>query len=245
MAELQRVRPPSLVDRHLGALVRLLLVIIAVAVAKPWAWGGDAGSNAVTPPPTSAVSLASPAATPPPPLGFEDLVYDRTIFGLREPTPAWGLWPAAFLVTFGFVFQMQDGSPFPSPATIPGTIEPSASGGNQAPVDGGPSWPSQFTPPPGYHLFLIGINMPKGFSLRSATLLQVDAGANPAPVELKYLDSPWPDHFAVIGIPGPAATDRLSVWAPGDYRLTLVFDPGVSRTIEILLPIPPGLAQPT
>ena len=110
----------------------------------------------------------------------------------------------------------------------------------QAP-DGGPAWPDQFTSPAGYHLFLIGIDMPAGFSLNAARLFRIPGDGSMQGIDLAELESPWPAHFAVIGIPGPAGTHRLAVWPPGKYRLSLTFDPraSVMRTLEIDVEAPP------
>jgi hypothetical protein len=50
------------------------------------------------------------------------------------------------------------------------------------------------------------------------------------------LPSPWPSHFAVLGIRDPTASSdvRLIVWPAGDYTLKLAFEPGgFSRSILI------------
>ena len=84
--------------------------------------------------------------------------------------------------------------------------------------------------------------MPIGYSLHSATLDRVVNGGTPVRVGLSELQSPWPDHFAVLGIMGPAGSNHLAVWPPGIYRLVLTFDPGaaVSRTLQIDVTAPPG-----
>src|SRR5438132_2320238 len=122
MSDLQPVRSrSSLIDRHLSGLTTLLVLAIVVAIVKPWDWFPTGGAvPRSSPRPTASTAVA---ATSPPHLGFEDLVYDPTIFGVHEPRAAWGLWPAAYLVTFGFVFQISDpgatGSPAPLPPTGP------------------------------------------------------------------------------------------------------------------------------
>jgi hypothetical protein len=230
----------------------LVVVALAFAVLKPWSWFPDQAAGVAA----SALTSLAPSASrvPTKTNGFEDLVYDPSIFGIHEPQAAWALWPATFLVTFGFVFQVPElaaappsqpgASVSPSPAASarasPSGSEGPAATQGQTP-DGGPAWPAQFTSPAGYHLFLIGVDMPAGYSLSAARLFRVLGDGTLQIIDLAQLESPWPEHFAVIGIPGPAGTNRLAVWAPGTYRLSLTFDPNarVMRTVEIDVEAPP------
>jgi hypothetical protein len=234
--------PPSRLDHHLGLLSAFIAGALLVAIVKPWGTGG---------PPVSAplpTPSPRPVATPAPELGYENRVYDPSIFGTHEPDATWAIWPAGFLVTFGFVIQvpgLATGEPEtppgasggPSPATAsrrPGaSAAPSPAGGTGTPVDD-PVWPARFDVPPGNHLLLIGINMPSGHSLAVAQLTRVSDTGVVDPIAISQFPSPWPAHFAVIGIPTSAGDDRLTVWPPGRYRLDLTFNPGaVMRSIEI------------
>ena len=97
----QPIRPPkSPTDGHLGTIGLLVGLGIVVAILKPW--GSQPGATLVPPPATLA---PSPTATPVPTpnIGFGGRVYDRSIFGEHEPEAVWGIWPAGFLTTFGFV----------------------------------------------------------------------------------------------------------------------------------------------
>jgi hypothetical protein len=218
-----------------------LLGAVVVAILKPWGWGG-AGAVAVIPSPQNSVepSLAasiSPARGPSEG-GFHGLDYDPAIFGIHEPAPTWGIWPAGYLVTFGFVIQLSgldtppsSGNPEAS-ASPNGSLLPSASQLPRASQSDAPLWPERFDVPEGNHLFLIGVNMPNGYSLAGRDLLRLGADATYSSIPLTEMASPWPAHFAVVGIAD--ASGRLVVWEPGVYRLELTFDPGgLSRPIEI------------
>ena len=111
--------PPSRLDHHLGLLSAFIAGALLVAIVKPWGTGGPPAS-APLPTPTPS---PRPLVTPAPELGYEDLVYDPSIFGTHEPDAAWAIWPAGFLVTFGFVIQVPGLS---APAT---ETPPAASGG--------------------------------------------------------------------------------------------------------------------
>lgn len=234
----QQLRPPpSRFDGHLGALAIVVVVALTVAVVKPW--GSNSGALVPVPEPTPS-PLPSPSPTLSAELGFNGLLYDPSIFGNREPEATWGIWPAGYLTTFGFVVQVAGvASPSPGHSSAPGgpstasTAAPSGSSG-----DNGPVWPSRFVVPEGDHLFLIGINMPRGFVVATAQLGRYPAQGEQAQRELvavaiRQFTPPWP-HFTVIGIPTAAGDGRLDVWPAGRYRLDLTFEPGtIYRSIEI------------
>lgn len=242
----QPVRPPpSRVDGHLGAIGWLVAIALAIAIVKPWGDGAGASLADLTSPPLPTAS-PSPTPTPPPQVGFSGLAYDPSIFGNREPEAKWGIWPAGYLVTFGFVIQVP-ASPSPSPGapgapaggSTPTPAAPSATfdtgpAASRSGVPDGPVWPSLFEVPEGDHLLLIGINMPRGYAVRSAQLGRYAADGSVIPVETERLRAPWPDHFAVFGIATGSDDGRLDVWPPGRYRLDLTFEPGrIGRSIEI------------
>jgi hypothetical protein len=230
--------PPSRFDHHLGLLSAFIAGALLVAIVKPWGPGGPPVSAPLpTPSPT-------PLVTPAPEPGYENRVYDPSIFGTHEPDAAWAIWPAGFLVTFGFVIQVPAlsepppaASGRPTATTAPGrpggSASPPPTGGAGTPVDD-PVWPARFDVPGGNHLLLVGINMPTGHSVAVAQLTRVSAAGGLEPIAISQFPSPWPAHFAVIGIPTSAGDERLTVWPPGRYRLDLTFNPGaVMRSIEI------------
>lgn len=241
------VRPkPSFVDRHLGLLVRLAVLLLAVLIVKPWTFGASGDVAAVPTPAPTPTPSPSPEVTAEP-LGFDDLAYDAKIFGIREPTPQWELWPAAVLVTYGFVLQLggpaDTGVPVPLGSGGPLSL-PTPAASPTAPADGGPSWPASVHVPAGYHVFVIGINMPPQTSLVTMDLSRQDlAGSLPTEIALANQPSPWPDHFVAFGIPAVADHARLQTWTPGIYRLDLVFQHAdspttwhaIRRTIEIVI----------
>jgi hypothetical protein len=235
----QPIRPPkSPTDGHLTAIGLLVALGIVVAIIKPW--GGSPGSATVPPPPAP---TPSPTATakPSPDLGFGARDYDPSIFGEHEPEAVWGIWPAGFLTTFGFVIQVPA---TPAPLVSPGArggVSPRptllAGPGGSASLPGddvGPSWPARLDMPDGDHLLLIGVDMPPGFALSLDRLEQTATDGSQAAVGIVRLKSPWPDHFAVIGMGTPADDGHLIVWPAGTYQLDLSFEPGgINRTIEI------------
>jgi len=254
MDDVEPVRPPpSPLGGH-GALVGGLLVLaLIVVLVKPWGADPDGASG------RAAIATATPSPSPTPSAGsdngYGDVGYDPSIFGIAPPPARWGIWPVGYLVTFGFVAQVPDAQPAASPARpSPGATAPvggpsaggvvGASPGASSPVatpvaapaDGGPAWPSRFDVPDGTHLLLVGVNMPLGFSLRSFSLDLLAADGTWSSVELERYPPPWPEHFAVVGLPGRTSDGHLEPWPGGQYRLTLAFDPtGISRTIDIVV----------
>jgi hypothetical protein len=233
----------SRIDGAARLLAMFLLGGLVVAIIKPWGAGPSAGRPGTSP-------LASAVATGPSPtedvVGFSGLDYDPAIFGSHEPEATWAIWPAGYLVTFGFVIQLS-GDASPTPGAGRPTGNPSASA---QPL--GPSWPARFDVPEGNHLFLIGVNMPKGFVLASHELLRAGPDRTYTTIPSAELNSPWPSHFAVLGIRDPLSYSgtRLIVWPAGDYRLQLTFEPGgITRSMDIRIaapPIPsPSIPSPT
>ncbi len=237
----QPLRPPkSPTDGHLTAIGVLVTLGIVIAIIKPW---GSAPGVASAPAQPTPAPLATATAPPSPNLGFGARDYDPSIFGEHEPEAVWGVWPAGFLTTFGFVIQVP-ATPAPSagssttPALGPGPRPSVLSGPSGSGVlpgsDLGPSWPARLEMPDGDHLLLIGVDMPRGYSMSLARLDLALADGGQAAVDLVRLKSPWPSHFAVVGMAAPAGDGRLDVWPPGTYELNLSFEPGdIERSIEI------------
>ncbi len=206
---------------------------------KPWGTGERAPEAAFAASPTPAIT-APPSPTVAPVLGYEGRAYDPSIFGVHEPEATWAIWPAGFLVTFGFVIQVPGfvAAASPVPAVSPGASQQTVSAA-PSPAADEPVWPSRFDVPDGNHLLLIGINMPRGHSLSTASLTRLSADGGAGLVQIRLFPSPWPSHFAVIGIPAADDSTHLSVWPAGHYRLDMSFEPdGVARSIEIVIVTP-------
>lgn len=216
-------RPRFFLEGRGDKVLALIVVVLLVALVKPW------GLVASSRPEPSQARFASPSPSPLPPASPDpaDLVsrvYDPLIFGDHELQPAWGLWPAGYLVSFGFAMHAD-------PSDLP-TDGPSPSGVTPEPA--APVWPTAIDIPTGNHLLLIGLNTPDGFSVDGIHLMRRDAYGNAAQVSVKHLPSPWPSHFTVIAIDNGSGTTRTDFWAPGLYRLDLTIDPGpIERSIDI------------
>jgi hypothetical protein len=217
-------------DDRLGFLGVLAVAALAIVVVKPW--GGQTAPAAAVDEPVPGLTLPPSLPSSPilpvtgvPDVGYGSRLYDATIFGTHEPAPAWSIWPAGYLVTFGFVDQVPDLS-----APLQPTTAPSAVGG------GGPDLPAGFEVPDGKHLLLVGINMPIGYSVGAAGLVGLDGNGGVRRLDLARLRSPWPGHFAVFGRLTAPDPGLLSTWLPGRYRLDLEFLPGrVTRSIGIVI----------
>jgi hypothetical protein len=236
----QPLRPPSSrTDGHLGAIGLLIVAALLVAIVKPWGSGSVGAVTLDTPPPSAAPTL-SPAPTRAGQIGFSGLAYDKSIFGNHEPQAVWEIWPAGFLVTFGFVIQVPDASASPAPSSGPRATPRLPAGSLDGP---GPAWPNRLDLPDGDHLLLIGIDMPQGYQVVASHLVRYSTDSADVPVDLARFASPWPSHFAVLGIPTTPGQDLLNVWPPGQYRLDLTFNPGgLTRTVDIQITSPlPGL----
>ncbi len=255
MADLQPVRKPRSVLEGHGALAATIVVVaIFVAMVKPWGGAGGSllatlGPSAAPADPSAADALEQPA---PAPSGF-DLRYRPELFGGPEPLPGWGLWPAGYLVTFGFAAPVPPvGSPDPSPTAAPSrptrSSPPSSSPAGSAQSSAPPflSWPVRLDMPAGSHLLVLGINTPLGYDVSQIELQQYTAAGTLEPVRIEQLPSPWPDHFSVIGIRSRATDGHLVVWPPGRYRLAWTTDPGAfGQSIEIrILPVPVDITGP-
>lgn len=238
--------PPSHLDGHLGAIGVLVVIAIAVAILKPWGSNlGTSVSGQAPSPPPSAAPPPSPSPSPKAAIGFNGLAYDPSIFGNREPEAIWGIWPAGFLTTFGFVIQVPTAaSPSTSRPSSEPVATPAAPSDSPSPapvrsgsgVNSGPVWPARLEMPEGDHLLLIGINTPRGYRIASAHLARYLTDGSLLAVVTEPLRSPWPAHFAVIGVPTASGDGLLDVWPPGRYRLDLTFDPGgIQSSIEILI----------
>ncbi len=211
--------PPSHFDGRSRLTGALLVVALLAVIIKPWgSQPALAPVPTVAPPPT-----ASPSARPAPVaatvLGFNGRAYNSSIFGNHEPPAEWAVWPAGYLVTYGFVVQIV-GSSTPSPSPQPSR----------------PAWPTLFSVPDGNHLLVVGIDTPLGYQA-AAQLFRLSDSGGLDPIGIERLPSPWPGHFTVIGISRLTAGGPLVTWPGGRYRLDLTFQPGtIARSLEIRIP---------
>ena len=97
--------PPTPFEGRSAKVMALVIVFLLVALIKPW---GD-GSQAVAPPVTaSATASATPVAEATSPASLDPWAnYDHEIFGIYEPEPRWELWPAGYLVSFGYAIRIE------------------------------------------------------------------------------------------------------------------------------------------
>ena len=110
--------PPTPFEGRSAKVLGLVLIALLVAIIKPW----GSGSEAVAPPPVAASAPASPAApvaAAASPTPFDPWAnYDHEIFGIYEPEPRWELWPAGYLVSFGYAFRIESGSARQTPGGV-------------------------------------------------------------------------------------------------------------------------------
>jgi hypothetical protein len=235
MSDLTRVPGPSSpLEGRMATVIALVAIGVLVAIAKPWGPGPAPAAKATSSPSPAATA----SATPLDPL----TAYDHEVFGIHEPAPAWEIWPAGYLVSFGFAMRI-DGTPSGStePSSTPSGV-PRASGSPQPGPPGAtvPVWPATIMVSAGSHLSMIGINTPLGVTIAGVRLSRVDADGGSTVVTTVRLQSRWPSHFTVIGIDDGSGVDALDSWPPGRYRLELDIGPGgVQRTIAIGIDAPP------
>ena len=175
------------------------------------------------------------------------------MFGPDEPTPNWELWPAGYLVSFGFATRIDSATAAspqpvaPSSSTSPAPPEPSGSAGSPNPPGGSgdpqatqPVWPSTIRFSSGSHLSLLGINTPLGYAVTEVTLTRDDPSGLETDVATVLPPSPWPAHFTVVAIDAGNGRDPEESWPPGTYVFRLQFEPGaILRHIEIVIDAPP------
>jgi hypothetical protein len=231
MTVTQRVpKPPSRLEGHEGTVAAVVLVAIVAAILKPW----GAGSNT---PVQSAGPFSTQSAAPAPEPTALGHVFDAGLYGPFEPSPEWSIWPAGYFVSVRFVTRardvalLPDTAPTPTISPDPPTVSPPIAA---SPSEGtGPNWPTEVDILPGEHLLWLGINTPRGWSIRDLALRRVEREGTSI-VSTRRLPSRWDDHFTVIGIPTTESAETLSIWPPGDYLLELVVVPGdLERTIVI------------
>lgn len=261
MAEVQPVpirRPPS--KNWLPSVGWACLIALAVVVLKPW---GQPGTEVAQP------TATNPAAAQPSPglPGFRPTPrtnpsgYNPRLFGDREPAPAWELWPAGYVVQFGFAGPLpvhgQPGSsaspPAPPASAAPDASAPHGPGRSSepsavpspatAPASPAPGEPGEHVVDlgPTNHLIALGINTPLEVQVVEVALWLADEGEPCCSrrVEILQLPTPWEArHFVAIGVVDPADPLVPGEWPVGEYRLDLVTASGEVRSVRLRVTAP-------
>ncbi len=242
MAEFQPIpigRPPP--RSWLPALGSVLVLLVALAVVKPW-HVPDPGDPEASIPNASVAPVVPRTASP---RADRDL-YDPRLFGNREPDPAWELWPAGYVVEFGMAGPVAvrgqesaapSGDPVRSlePGQSPPATEPAASPSPPAlspeehVVDLGPA----------DHLIALGINTPADVRVTEVRLVLLEGLPDGSDVPIVRLPTLWEsDHFLVIGIADPDRPAETGPWIPGEYLLELVTADGEFRAVRLRVSAP-------
>lgn len=240
MAEFQPVpigRPPP--RSWLPALGSVMVLLVALAVVKPWQapQAGDPNGGVPT---QSAAPVAPRTAMP----RSDRNTYDPRLFGNREPDAAWELWPAGYVVEFGMagpvdVHGQESAAPSGGPAASPEPDRSAVAGGSAAPS------PLPPAPSPGAehvvdlgpadHLIALGINTPADVRVTEVRLwLDGRRQCFCVAVPIVRLPTLWEsDHFLVIGIADPDRPGDTGPWTPGEYRLELETVAGEVRSVRL------------
>jgi hypothetical protein len=244
MTDVQRVsRPGSPFSGRDRAIALVVTIGILAAIAKPWGNGLD-GSPAT--PAQSARAEPTPSPVPLPGHAF-----DPKLFGPFEPSPDWSIWPAGYFVSVEFVSREAIDRPPSLPASGPSQAAESplaaSHGPDSSPAVIGPDWPAEIVVGPGDHLVWLGVDTPLGWTISDTVLRRIESDGSLTDVPISRLPSEWDDHFAVLGIPVDASSERLADWAPGTYRLDITVDPGrLTRTIRVsILTAPDASSVPS
>jgi hypothetical protein len=237
MTDMIRVPGPSSpLEGRSAKVIAVIVIGVLIAIIKPW--GSSAPSSAARP----SGAPTSPATSGP--ILPTVANYDPEIFGTYEPAARWELWPAGYLVSFGYAIRI-DSMLTGSPSAIgPSTPPAPPSGPPPTPVpskppDGGPIWPSIITVSSGSHITLLGINTPLGYAVESIRVTRIDPAAATVDVAIVRPPSPWPDHFTIVGVDQGNGRDARSEWPPGQYHVDMRFSPGpIVRSVDILIDAP-------
>jgi hypothetical protein len=239
MSDMIRVPGPSSpLEGRSAKVIAVIAIGLLVAVIKPWGTATPPLARA-TPAPSAAAVTPRPG-TPTPFDAFAN--YDHELFGIYEPEPRWELWPAGYLVSFGYAIRI--GSTGTDASQPPGPPGASASPGRPVaspsktakPGTDEPTWPATITIADGNHLGLIGVNTPLGYRLTSIVIVRMRADGSEQPLDVVTPESQWPSHFTVIGLAQGAGGGVVENWPIGQYRLDLDFEPGsISRSIAIVV----------
>jgi hypothetical protein len=235
--------PTSPFEGRSAKVIAVIVIGILVAIIKPWGTTTPVPLARATAAPT-AVAATPRAGSPTPFDAFAG--YDHELFGIYEPEPRWELWPAGYLVSFGYAIRIgSTGTETSPPSTAPGasaspdrpvaspadTPTPPAKPGAQE-----PNWPATITITDGNHLGLIGVNTPLGYKVTSIGIARVRPDGADQPLQVVTPESQWPDHFTVIGLAEGTGHETIENWPAGQYRLDLSFEPGpIDRSISIVV----------
>jgi hypothetical protein len=251
MAEFERVPLRPRPNRNWLPTIGLgFAIFIALVIVKPWDSPLPSTAGNPTTQPTFFVAPTERTGVPD---------YNPLLFGLREPDPAWELWPAGYVVQFGLAGPVrvhgQDGAtPAPGASASPGpSEEPRASTAATAPPPDpsdapGSTEPGVDTPPPptdphvvdlgpADHLVALGINMPLEFRVISIDL-ELERGDDCCLEAVPHVRLPtlWESaHFVVIAPEDPAAAGQPDAWTPGEYLLYLAARDGELREIRFVV----------
>lgn len=244
MSDMIRVPGPSSpLEGRSAKVIAVIVVGVLVAIIKPWATSAPA-------PAARATALPTPSVSPGPSVpGVAN--YDPEVFGIYEPEARWELWPAGYLVSFGYAIRIDSvvTGAAPSGSAPSGSASGSAAPASglpptpvpSKPPDGGPIWPSIITVSSGSHITLLAVNTPLGYSVDSIRVARIDADVDPSEVSMVRPSSPWPDHFTIIGVDQGNGRDARAEWPPGHYRVDMRFSPGpIERSVDILIEVPAG-----
>ena len=243
MAEFERVplrpRPKRNWLPSAGVAFAVFLVLV---IAKPWETSRTPAAGDPTARPTFFIAPTERTGQP---------EYNPLLFGLREPDPAWELWPAGYVVRFGMAGPLKvtgdDGaSPAPSKgasgapspgapslaAPSPATSASAAPSATEAPAE-----PGVIDLGPSDHLVALGINTPLDFRVISIDLA-FEAGEDCCLEAVPYVHLPtfWEsEHFVVIAPEDPSASGQPDTWKAGEYVLYLAAQDGELREIRFVV----------
>jgi hypothetical protein len=237
--------PASPLEGRSAKVIAVIVIGILVAIIKPWGTATPAPVARATAAPTAAITPLPGSPTP-----FDAFAnYDHELFGIYEPEPRWELWPAGYLVSFGYAIRIgstgTEASQPPAPpaasaspsrpvATPVATPATTAEPGTEE-----PNWPATITIAEGNHLGLIGVNMPLGYRIASVAIVRVKADGSEQSLDVAEAPSQWPSHFRVFGLADGSGGEVVANWPAGHYRLELAFEPGaISRSIAIVVSDP-------
>src|SRR6187402_3457073 len=129
MSDIIRVPGPSSpLEGRSAKVIAVIVIGVFVAIIKPW--GTSTPPSAARP----SFTLPTPSVSAIPPLPAV-ANYDPEVFGIYEPEARWELWPAGYLVSFGYAIRIES---TPAGATA-GTVTPPpvVPGASEAPVGSG------------------------------------------------------------------------------------------------------------
>lgn len=246
MAEFERVPLRPRPDRSwLPRVAVAVALFVGIAILKPWDVMRTGVAGNATPLPTFFVRPTERTGARP---------YNPVLFGLREPDPAWELWPAGYVVRFGLAGPVRVGDPGSTAAPVGsagpgGGAPPSGAPGTEGP----PATTATVTQPPSNegvvdlgpadHLVALGINTPLDVRLESVQLSRLDDETS-TPVPIVRLPTLWESsHFTVIAPEDPVERGQAAPWEPGLYRLALTPTFGDVRIVDFR--VHPPLAGPS